>query len=565
MMKNKSTFRSLLYLLTIFVSWSGTATGQSIQHDAEHYVLLEQHREAWATEDKQVDETLANLREKNGGQRPNIVYILVDDVGFGEFGNPVLNRVRGYQTPSINKLAQDGMTLARMYAEPSCTPTRAAFLTGRIPTRSHMLEAKIVPPEGSGLNRDEVTIAEVLSEAGYNTVHIGKWHQGDIEEAMPHNQGFDFASFPMHNQATFGLMTSDAEDSGWAFNVAQRKTEPNYRLDDSFRPRDWVLGMEANEGEQAREWGTTPGDPANYSEDYYKKLEDRYSEQVIEQLSELAKQDKPFFLNYWPMIPLAFTRNKNDEFITPNGGVQVEAMRRLDENVGEILAEIDRLGIADNTIVALMGDNGAMMQAIPLSGFTDMVYRGGKGHTTEGGIRVDAYVRWPTAIKAGSVAGDIIHVSDLYTSFARAAQATDHIPRDRVIDGVDQLPLLLSGEGHGRRDYIHVYDGPNLAATVKQQYKVQWPGPGAAAWSMKIFDLFRDPREMHPLKTETMWAVESFKDMRIRHEALKQRYPDRPETHGAPYEGIENLRPETKEMLEAYYAKQKLLEELTGR
>ena len=304
--------------------------GGKIIHDAEHYILKAQHGENWAVEDKQIDEKLSEIREKNGDKPPNIVYILVDDVGFGELGNPVLNRARGYKTPSISRLAQEGLSFARMYTEPSCTPTRAAFLTGRIPSRNHMLEAKIVPPEGSGLNRDEVTIAEVLSEAGYNTVHIGKWHQGDIEEAMPHNQGFNFASFPMHNQATFGLMTSDAEDSGWAFNYSQRKTEPNFRLDGRFRPRGWALGMEASKGGKAREWGTVPGDPANYSEGYFRKLNDRYSEQVIEQLTKLAKQNKPFFLNYWPLIPVEFTRNKNDEFITPNGGVQVEAMRRLD-------------------------------------------------------------------------------------------------------------------------------------------------------------------------------------------------------------------------------------------
>jgi arylsulfatase len=208
-----------------------------------------------------------------------------------------------------------------------------------------------------------------------------------------------------------------------------------------------------------------------------------------------------------------------------------------------------------------MGDNGAMMQAIPLSGFSDMIYRGGKGHTTEGGIRVDAFIRWPKVIEADSVVGDIVHVSDFYTTFARAAQATQYIPTDRIIDGVDQLPLLLMGEGHGRRDYVHVYDGPKLAATIKQQYKVQWPPPGAAAWSMKIFDLFRDPRETISLKTEMMWSVESFKDMRVRHELFKKKYPDRPETHGAPYEGIDNLRPETKEMLEAHYARQKFLKQ----
>ena len=275
----------------------------------------------------------------------------------------------------------------------------------------------------------------------------------------------------------------------------------------------------------------------------------------------MAKEDKPFFLNYWPMIPLEFSRDREgQDFKTPNGGVQVESMRRLDENVGVILAEIERLGIADNTIVALMGDNGAMMQAMPLSGFSDMIFRGGKGATTEGGIRVDAFIRWPDVIKADSVAGDIIHVSDLFTSFARVAQATKYIPTDRIIDGVDQLPLFLMGEGKGRRDYIHAYDGPKLAATIKEQYKVQWPSPGAPAWSLKIFDLYRDPRELNPLKTQTMWSVESFIDMKVRHEAFKKKFPDRPETHGAPYEGIDNLRPETKDMLKAYYNKLKLLE-----
>jgi arylsulfatase len=522
------TVSSASLLFTILGTFSVSHAANSIQHDAEHYVLFEQHGEKWTEQDKQIDAKLAEIRKKNDGQPPNIVYILVDDVGFGEFGNPILNRARGYETPNINKLSEEGLAFGRMYTEPSCTPTRAAFLTGRIPTRSHMLEAKIVPPEGSGLSAQEVTIAEVLSGAGYNTSHVGKWHQGDIEEAYPHNQGFDIASFPMHNQATFGLMTADAEDGGWAFNYAKRKTEPVLRLDASFRPYGWVLGMDAKKGGKAREWGTTPGDPKNYSDAYYRKLNNRYSKLAIAQLRSLAKKDEPFFLNYWPMIPLQFNRDIGGEFVTANGGVQVESMSRLDQNIGEILAEIDSLGIADNTIVAIMGDNGAMMQAMPLSGFSDLIYRGGKGHTTEGGIRVDAYIRWPGVIQAGSVVGDIVHVSDLFTTFARAAQATKFIPNDRIIDGVDQLPLLLMGEGHGRRDYVHVYDGPKLAATIKQQYKVQWPAPGAAAWSMKIFDLFRDPRETTSLKTEMMWSVESFIDMRARHQAFKKKCAQKP-------------------------------------
>jgi arylsulfatase A-like enzyme len=558
-MKKYLSTTYLLHFAALFAISCGVANAEPIQHDAEHYVLLDQHSEEWSVEDKQINEKLAELRKNNNGKPPNIIYVLVDDVGFGELGNPLLNQVRGYKTPNINKLGKEGASFSRMYSEPSCTPTRAAFLTGRIPTRSHMLEAKIVPPEASGLHRDEVTIAEVLSKAGYNTVHIGKWHQGDIEESYPHNQGFDRAYFPMHNQATFSFMTQEAEDAGWGINVAVRSNDPNYRLDDRFRPRGWVLGLEAVKGGQAHEWGTKPGDPENYAYSYFRKLNERYSKQVLDELKVLAKNDKPFFINYWPMIPVEFSR-EGGEFITPNGGVQVESMRRLDENVGDILAELDSLGIADNTIIALMGDNGAMMQAIPASGFSDMIFRGGKGATTEGGIRVDALIRWPNGIEAGSVVGDIVHVSDLFTTFARVAQATQNIPTDRIIDGVDQMPLLLMGDGKGRRDYIHVYDGPKLAATIKEQYKVVWPSPGAAAWTMKIYDLYRDPRELHPIKTQTMWAVESFIQMRERHEAYKRKFPDRPETTGIPYTGIDNLRPETVAMLEAYNARQKYAE-----
>ena len=138
------------------------AQDKTIIHDAEHYILLDQHGEKWAAENSDIGAKLAAIEQKNNGKKPNIIFILVDDVGMGELGSPILNNVRGYRTPNINKFATQGLAFSRMYTEPSCTPTRAAFLTGRLPVRSHMLEAKIVPPEGSGLNKDEVTIAELL-------------------------------------------------------------------------------------------------------------------------------------------------------------------------------------------------------------------------------------------------------------------------------------------------------------------------------------------------------------------------------------------------------------------
>ncbi|MDX2433883.1 MAG: sulfatase-like hydrolase/transferase [Desulfobacterales bacterium] len=528
-----------------------------IQHDAEHYILLDQHKDQWSAEDKEIDAKLVEIHKKNNGKRPNIIYILVDDVGMGELGSPVLNNVRGYKTPNINNFATQGLAFSRMYAEPSCTPTRAAFLTGRLPVRSHMLEAKIVPPEGTGLNKDEVTIAEVLSMAGYNTVHIGKWHQGDIEQAYPHNQGFDVASFAMHNQATFNFMTPESEDELLAHSVSSESEKLEYVLDKNFRPKGWVLNMDARKGEEAKEWGVKPGEDLTYK--YYDDMNQRHQQQAMDQLRRLAKEDKPFFLNYWPMYPLDFNPHRDNRPRTRNGGTWVGSMQEVDGWIGDILDEVETLGIAENTFIIIMGDNGPMKQALGDTGFTDLIYRGHKGETTEGGVRVDAFIRWPAAIQAGSVAGDIVHVSDLYTTIARITGATEHIPRDRIVDGIDQTALLLNGDDHGRRDYVHIYNGPKLAATVKEQFKVHWPAPGTASFKLPVYNLYRDPREERPLNVEGMWTVSYFGSMRDRHMAFKKKYPDREETHARPYEGISNLRPESKALVDAFEKAQSML------
>jgi arylsulfatase A-like enzyme len=550
--------KTILWTLVVYTMamMGGLAHAKDIVHDAEYYILEAQNGEKWASENQQIDAKLADIRKINGDKPPNIIYILVDDVGFGEFGVALLNQVRGYETPHINKFADEGMSFSRMYTEPSCTPTRTAFLTGRLPVRSHMLEPKIVPPEGTGLNKDEVTIAEVLSQAGYNTVHVGKWHQGDIEQAYPHNQGFDEASFAMHNQATFNFMTKQSEKDGWSYSNTDTMEENPYVLDKHFRPKSWVLSVDGKKGQQALEWGVQPGDELDYH--YYYKLNEHHQKLAMAQLKRLAKEDKPFFLNYWPLYPVDFSRPENLQH-TPNGGSWVGRMQELDAWIGALLKEVEALGISENTIVAIMGDNGPMRQALGSSGFTDMIYRGYKGETTEGGVRVNAYIRWPNVIDAGSMAGDMIHVSDLYTSFARMAGAIDYIPRDRIVDGLDQTSLFFNGDGHGRRDSLHIYNGPNLAATVKQQFKVHWPAPGTASFKLPIFNLYRDPREEKPLNVEGMWTVGYFEEMRARHMAFKNKYPDRKETAGKPYEGISNLRPETKELLNSYMQAQELL------
>lgn len=530
------------------------ASAAEIQHDAEHYMLLAQHGERWAKEDKEVAAKLEGIRSKNGGKRPNILFVLIDDVGFGEMGDPVLNGVRGYETTNINAFAREGLTFSRMYSEPSCTPTRASLLTGRLPVRSHMLEPKIVPPEGTGLHKDEETLAELLKKVGYNTAHIGKWHQGDIKQAMPHNQGFDTASWPLHNQATFNFMTIESEEESLADNVSVRDTSPNYRLDKNFRPAGWVLGVDAVKGEDAHEWGVEAGKPLDFA--YYDALNENYKKLAVERLKQLAAKDEPFFLNYWPQIPVSFSR-RNKDFKTANGGTWVESMKDLDNHLGDLFATLKETGVEDNTVVVVMSDNGPMYQAMPGSGYSQLVFRGFKGEVLEGGIRVNAYIRWPGAIKADSFAGDMIHATDMYTTLATIAQADAHIPRDRVVDGVNQTSLLFNGDGFGRRDYIHMYDGPNLQATIKEQFKVHWPAPGAPGWTLPVFDLYRDVKETKPLLAKGMWSIAYFPDMRARHLALKKKFPDRKETFGEPYEGIANLRRETLELLEYYKAARK--------
>lgn len=527
-----------------------------IPHDAGYYILEAQHGKQWAADNKSVDEKLAAFRKRNGGKSPNILHILVDDIGFGDLGIPELNAVRGYKTPHINKLAKESMRFVRMYTEPSCTPTRVAFMTGRQPHRNGMGDTA-VDIAGFGLAAKEVTIAEILSESGYNTVHIGKWHMGDIMEAWPTHQGFDFAAFPIHQQGQLTIFNDDAANEEVSVGIGENNYDSRFTLDRWFRPdaSHMVTGVEGKRGETVKEVHMKAGE--RWTQAKYDEMNERYQRQTLEQLGKLAKQDKPFFLQYWPLIPLVGPRTTSEKYTTPNGGIYVEKMKQLDSWVGDILAEMDKLGLADNTLVVLMGDNGHFTKYSSGSGFTPMIYRGGKGDATEGGVRVDAFARWPGMIEEHAIVNDIVHVADLFTSIARFAGATDKIPTDRIIDGVDQSALMLLGETHGRRDTVFIYSGNSMKAVVKEQYKLNVPAPGENPIGSKFYDLFRDTREEYPVSTEVgAWGGGEFVRVIKRHLMRKQKYPDEKAALGRPYEGITNLRPETKAAVKAFLTKQ---------
>ena len=547
-----------MILRTVFITFlslglmSQAALAKDLIHDAEYYIVEAQNGEKWAADDQATAKRLEAIRKANDGKPPNIVYILLDDLGYGEIGTPGLTPSRGYSTPNIDAFAQQGMTLMRMYTEPSCTPTRVAMMTGRYPVRTGLTEAKATIA-GDGLAGEEITLAEVLSEAGYYTSHVGKWHMGDIEQAYANNQGFMHAEFPIHQQGQLAIMSPEAVEADVIRGSDPTSQLQTYTLDNTFvtNPSHMVTGVEVRDG-KLYEIDLEAGEV--WTQTHYREMNERYQRNAVDQLRKLAAQDKPFFLNYWPLFPLTFIPSDIAKAETINGGTVAQSIVEVDRWIGEILAEVDRLGIADNTIIMVMGDNGPFMQYAGISGQSDRVYRGGKAESLEGGVRVNAYIRWPEAIEPGSTAGDIIHVSDLFTTFAQFANAMDEVPTDRVIDGVDQSSMLLLGDTHGRRDFVHIYEGHLLKAVVKNKYKMHMPPPGSNPIAAHIFDLTRDPREERPLDSIKYgpWAGGQFANMIMRHMAYKKQYPDRPLPHAMPYTGIENLRPETQEMIRVF-------------
>lgn len=536
-MKNFILSITLLLLLN-----SGEAFGQTgeVVHDAEFYVLKAQNGERWSAEDQELNARLAALKEKHGTP-PNIIYLLWDDQPFGSVGFPAFQMNLGYRTPNLNRMGAEGINFTRMYTEPACTPTRAAFLTGRHPVR-HGMGVVGMPHEFSGMRADEITLAEVLSEAGYATAHYGKGHLGDIEESYLHNQGFDEALFtPMNQITSFYNPQGTAVNAVLGFSPEISPPDP-YQLDNpGLLPLGWVQIIEGEKGKMGREWGDT-------SNESYEKLDAESEKRTIEFIRKNHKAGKPFFVEYWPNM-LNFLKPDMPKK-TLSGGKVAEAYVKIDDFVGRVMAELQELGIAENTLFIAMADNGPMVHNPPPGwGMTEILYRGGKGDFTEGGVRTPAFAWWPGTIKPQQLVGDIIHVADLYTTFARIGRATQHIPTDRVIDGLDQTALLLNGDSHGRRDYVHIYAGHQLGATVKGRYKRHWISndPGVATGvGAAFFDLYTDPREENPMLVPLIHTQGQFNRMRARHELMKKKYPDKPNAKGIPLTGLSNARPETK-------------------
>lgn len=511
-----------------------------IVHDAEFYVLEAQNGKKWSAEDKGLADRLKKLRDKFGVP-PNLIQIMWDDTAYGDIGIPAIQKVRGLNTPNLNKMASQGILFTRMYTEVGCTPSRAACMTGRHPIRNAMYNIGMLR-ESHGLRGTEVTMAEVLSKAGYATAFHGKWHLGDIEESYPHKQGFDEAFFTGYNQI-LSLNTRLAEGANASIGLFEDMLPKDpYKLDDTFITKGWVQVAEGTKGGPTRQWGDN-------SHENYLKIDFEAQRRTFAFIEKNAKAGKPFYVANYPNLTSFIPNPKKTS--QARSILQDGLESNIDPFVGKLLAKLKELGIAENTLVVCMADNGPMSHNPPPGlGMAETIFRGGKGDFLEGGVRVPAQAWWPGMIEPGQLVGDIIHETDLFTTFASLAGAKAHIPTDRVIDGLDQTALLLNGDTHGRRDYVYIYAGDRLGATVKGNYKRHWissdPIGEASGIPAGFYFLPADPREKTPMLVNLIHLKSPFNRMRIRHELWKKKYPDLKERHGIPWTGIENATPEIK-------------------
>ncbi len=447
----------------------------------------------------------AQASEAPGERPPNIILIVADDLGYNDistFGGGVAGgRV---QTPHIDQLAAEGAVFTQSYSGAgTCAPSRAMMMTGRYPTRTGFeftptpsgmapmvtrisasldaglppgiydaeLEASKPPYEEQGLPAEEVTIAEILRERGYQTFHIGKWHLGRQNGMAPHEQGFD-QSLLMAS----GLFLPEDDP-----NVV------NARLD--FDPIDQFLWARMTFANSFNSGDHDRFEPGGYLTDYWTDE----SIKIIE-----ANKNRPFFLYlaHWGVhTPLQATREDYEAVgdIQPHRlRVYAAMIRALDRSVGRINTALEEAGLADNTVVLFTSDNGGPGYI----GLPDinLPFRGWKISQFEGGIRVPLFVKWPARIPAGTVSEEPVAHIDMMPTLGAAAQAQQ--PEGVVIDGENLLPLA-TGEGAEEWDRETLFWQSGHYRVVRHgDWKLQVSARPDKQW---LFNLAEDPTEQNNL------------------------------------------------------------------
>ena len=497
----------------------------AFQPDAPFQALQEKRQAVWSEEDKRIDDKLAALKAKFG-KRPNVIYILTDDVGWGELGWQGGGKHRGTPSAELDRMAYEGMRFWSAYSEPSCTPSRVAINTGRHPVRTG-LTAVLWPGAKEGLSPAEVTIAKVLSDAGYHTAMWGKWHMGDLPEHAPENHGYDYAYYGLFNGAADGWPTSA---NFYDKNMPQPTTPAWYDFPGSERYKE-VSGIDLSiagyVGEKGKGRKPIEGAADILGKERQEAFEQESIKQIVGYIRDKAKSDKPFFI-FWASYAQQVAGSeeyKNAPFVD-RANAQSSFMAMHNAHVRQLLDTLKQEGIAENTLVVWWSDNGPMYAFWPTSGYSWL--KGGKGSVTEGGVRVPAMAWWPGMIEPRQDPVDVIHLTDLFTTAARLAGALGKIPSDRVVDGVDQTALLLLGEGHSRRDYMFYYSGASLGAVRWMDIKALIEGPGHGGLpGITMCNIMRDPGEKYCSMYPYLWTVSPFQSLVKSHLALIEKFPNR--------------------------------------
>ncbi len=421
--------------------------------------------------------------------KPNIFVIFTDDIGISNL-SAYHNGVMSSDTPNIDSIAEKGMLLTDYYAQPSCTAGRSAFLTGQYPVRTGMHSVGL-PGGPVGLNANTPTLPEILKTLGYTTGQFGKNHLGDRDEFLPTMHGFD-------------------EYWGWLYhlNAMEYTEDPDWPEGEAFKqfaPRNVIYAKSDGKG------GQTIKDDGPLNIERMRTLDDEVNKHAIAFIEKAVKEDKPFFTWYCPSRGHVWTHlsPKYERMLGKNGwGLQEVVMKDLDDHVGEMLAKIEELGIADNTIIMFTADNGPEIMTWPDGGMTP--FHGEKGTTWEGGVRAPMLIQWPGNIPAGVVNNGIFDGMDLLPTFVAAAGGpadlkdkllTDYKGFKAHLDGYNQMELLTKNGESSRKEILY-YERTKLQAVRvgdwKAHFVVQnngWSGAKEELNAPLLFNLRQDPYE----------------------------------------------------------------------
>ncbi|MEO2177348.1 MAG: arylsulfatase [bacterium] len=407
--------------------------------------------------------------------KPNIVLVLMDNFGYGEIGVYGGGVLRGAATPNIDGIAAEGFQLTNFNVEAECTPSRSALMTGRYGIRTR--QKPDGPPRGVwyGITKWEITLAEMLSDAGYATGMFGKWHLGDTEGRYPTDQGFDeWIGIPRSSDRAF-----------WP--------DSNSFTPGSHPSAVFTHVMSAKRGQKPKELGV-------YNRAKRRTIDREITDQAIDFIKRKAKARQPFFA-YLPYTQTHEPVDPHPDFDGSTGnGSFADVLAQTDAYVGELLDTIDKLGLKKNTLFIFTSDNGR--EGVPRSfGFTGP-WRGSMFSPYEGSLRVPFLIRWPGKIPPRQVSNDIVHQIDLFPTLANIVGAD--LPKDRIMDGVDQTDFLMGKSEKSARESVVIYIGNELFGVKWRNWKLLLKEIDEGSYAIRkmayptIYNLLVDPKEEVP-------------------------------------------------------------------